>query len=68
LTDRDFTYKRLLLHEIGHVILNTPSKDTVSLENMLNDIENEDDETIIDEIKYSLSPSEFFCNFYSLIN
>ena len=68
LTDRDFIYKRTLLHEIGHVILNTPSSDTISLESILNDINEEDNGNVLDETEYSLSPSEFFCNLYSLIN
>jgi len=66
--DENQIYKRLLLHEIGHVILNEPSKGKVSLEMVLDEARSFSGKQVSvgEIIGYLLSPEEFFCNTYSI--
>lgn len=70
--NKDFIYKKSLLHEIGHVIAKKPQKEKYTLEESLKylkeQLNNRKDRSLIDSMGYILSPEEFFCNAYALLN
>lgn len=70
LMDKDFIYKKPLLHEIGHAIASRLNKrENHTLEEALKYINSRPSErSIKDTIKYALSPEEFFCNAYALLH
>jgi hypothetical protein len=69
LMDKDHAYKKPLLHEIGHVILRTPSKEKHTLEEAIALIDNFPKKIgTKDLVSYILSPKEFFCNAYALFH
>ncbi len=68
--NEDSIDKKLLLHEIGHVILGTPNVVEYPLEKSLESICERGDpkkRTKSKRLKYLLSPKELFCNVYALI-
>lgn len=60
--------KKLLLHELGHVILNNSVKRKIPLEDVINEVNNlEKTANAGDLLEYIVSPKELYCNMYSLV-
>lgn len=66
--NKEKMYESLLLHELGHVILHGAEKDSVSINDCFNALNNSQYlVSPVDIAKYILSPEELLCNIYAQV-